>query len=127
MLKNIFLNPRYQPYWKVLFWLVFATLLFLTLTPQPQQPIKLQNIDKLFHFIAFAGFTALLKIAFQRLKRITIISLSIALGVLIEVIQYFIPNRGFSFADMLADALGALIGLALGIYIINRQKQLPVQ
>jgi VanZ family protein len=34
-------------------------------------------------------------------------------SVLIEIFQHFIPNRGFSLLDILANTVGLLCGLAL--------------
>jgi VanZ family protein len=99
--------------WKLLFWFILALLLYLTLTPTPPKPISFNQIDKLYHFSAFAGFTFVFTIAFRQIKSGYILLLSIILGIVIEVIQHYIPNRGFSIADMIADLIGVLAGFWL--------------
>lgn len=115
MLKSISKSPiikglQSNTMWKLLFWVIFTLLLYLTLTPSPPKPISLNQIDKLYHLCAFAGFTFIFKTAFKRVKPVIIFLLSASLGIMIEVLQYYIPNRGFSLADMLADIAGVCIG-----------------
>ena len=109
----LFSYNRYLIAWKLLFWFILALLLYLTLTPTPPKPISFNQIDKLYHFSAFAGFTFVFTIAFRQIKSGYILLLSIILGIVIEVIQYYIPNRGFSIADMIADLIGVLAGFWL--------------
>ena len=120
MIYSLFTTPRYRLYWKISFWLVLALLLFLTLTPAPLTPLKIPHIDKVFHLLAFAGFSFVFCIAFRRINRWLIFSASCALGAIIELIQFYIPNRGASIGDFVADACGALIGLGIAIYITSK-------
>jgi VanZ family protein len=39
-------------------------------------------------------------------------------------VQYFIPNRGASIGDLMADGLGALMGLVVVIYLLPNPKPL---
>ena len=69
----------------------------------PQVPVN----DKLGHFLAFYGLALLADFSF----RATGYGLNKALpllgyGLLIEIIQHFIPYRDFSLPDLGADALG---------------------
>ncbi len=116
---KIFTANPLQVYWKLLFWLILGSLLYLTLTPSPPEPIRLRNIDKLYHFIAFAGFSFVFKIAYKQFQNIFIIIASGILAILIEVIQYYIPGRGFSFADMLADASGIFVGVWVAFLMLR--------
>ena len=106
----IFNHPQSIIVWKFIFWLILALLLYLTLTPTPPKPISLNQIDKLYHISAFAGFTFVFTVAFKEIKARYVLLLSSLLGVLIEVAQYYIPNRGFSIPDMIVDFFGVLIG-----------------
>ena len=48
---------------------------------------------------------------------ILIALLSIVLGVVLEFLQlYYIPGRTFDLFDMLADAIGAIIGYVLLVF-----------
>jgi len=114
MLKDFFVETRYQSTWRIIFWLVLLLLLGLTLTPQlPNTALSIQHIDKLFHLIAFAGFSFIFCMAFAGISFKWAILLSTLLGIGIEVAQHYIPNRGFSLWDMLADFLGILLGCFL--------------
>jgi len=106
----LFDTPQSLIVWKSVFWLILALLLYLTLTPTPPKPISLSQIDKFYHLSAFAGFTFVFTIAYKQVRHVYIILLSSILGFSIEIAQYYIPNRGFSFADMAADFAGVLIG-----------------
>ncbi|TQV77044.1 VanZ family protein [Aliikangiella marina] len=111
MLKSLLTS--YVIFWRVSFWVVIALLLYLTIIPKPPQPINLPQIDKIYHCLAFAGTTFLMLAAYGKLKHLWIVIIATTLGIVIEIIQYFVPGRGFSIADMLADFIGVLLGFAL--------------
>lgn len=117
------LLTSYLTFWRISFWLVIGLLLFLTITPTPPQPINLPQIDKIYHCAAFAGTTFLMLAAYGRTNQIWSIYVATALGVLIEVIQYFVPGRGFSIADMLADFVGVLIGFGVFKWLTNSSSK----
>ena len=116
VLLKILKSDEYHKYWKVAFWLTFILLLYLTLSPQIAKPIQIRNIDKLYHVIAFGGFTFMYAVAFSKTILFKIALNSICLGVVIELLQIVIPRRGFSFGDMVADFVGVIVG----IYLISR-------
>jgi VanZ family protein len=69
-------------------------------------------LDKVVHFVLFAGCGYW--VARGWLGDYNWLGLLLALmayGVLTEVIQLFVPGRGLSVADMIADAAGAAFGL----------------
>ena len=79
-----------------------------TLTPVEKLP-QVSGSDKVYHLISFAILT--LPIAIIRPQAIWIIlSLSIAYGGLIELLQPLV-NRNCEMADLLADAVGAMLGV----------------
>ena len=79
-----------------------------TLTPVEKLP-QVSGSDKVYHLIFFAILT--LPIAIIRPQAIWIIlSLSIAYGGLIELLQPLV-NRNCEMADLLADAVGAMLGV----------------
>jgi len=47
---------------------------------------------------------------------------AIALGAATEVLQGFVPGRQPSLADVLADAIGGLVGAATGWSVIGRRE-----
>ena len=90
---------------------VIAVLIGLaTLTPVEELP-AVSGSDKLYHLISFAILT--LPIAVIRPKAVWVIFiLSVVYGGAIEVLQPLV-NRNCELADFLADASGALLGMAL--------------
>jgi VanZ family protein len=72
--------------------------------------------DKLQHMAAFLSLALLTDFAFPRLgwnwrKFVPLL----AYGLLLELIQYYLPHRSFSLADLAADAL------ALALYALLRR------
>jgi len=75
------------------------------------------GFDKIVHFFGFFVLSLLLFITlkFYKVKNNYIIAFtaSLLIGVFIELVQLLIPNRSFSFLDILADLLGIIIALVL--------------
>ncbi|NVJ61048.1 MAG: VanZ family protein [Gammaproteobacteria bacterium] len=106
-------------FWRASAVISIIILLLLTLLPSVNTGINFNNIDKVYHFVAFAGVTFLFMSAFINLNRVTIAISMIILGFAIEVIQYQIPGRDFSWLDWLADCAGVL---AIAIPFPKRKK-----
>lgn len=104
-------NKNHIKKWRVVFWLNGALLLYLTLMPSVSYRVNYQHIDKVFHFIGFGAFAFFCLFAFPKLKPVLVIIISMSLGILVEVIQSFIPHRGFSYIDMVADLSGILFAV----------------
>ena len=100
-------------FWRIGFWFIVTLLLFLTIIPTPPTPIALPHIDKIYHFLAFTGTTFLMMTAYRKLNDFMVISAATSLGITIEIVQYFVPNRGFSYEDMAADFIGVIVGFSL--------------
>lgn len=103
---------------------LFCILVILFLATTSIQFEIIENIwDKLKHSFAFFTLYILFSLSY---KEQTIISKSLLLllyGILIECIQYFIPNRYFSFLDVFADAVGIFIGISFYIFYEKLQKR----
>jgi VanZ family protein len=92
----------------------------------PKAPVDL-NIDKLIHFILFAGMAWLWCRYLMAKKGVThlkkkffyIMLAVLANGIMMEFVQKFIPNRSFDIIDIVADSLGGIFGYWL---IIRRAK-----
>lgn len=73
--------------------------------------------DKRLHFAAYAAFATTMAYATAqseirgRPRVIAVIGLAVLYGIAIEMLQAPLTNRYFSYADMVANALGALLGL----------------
>ena len=95
---------------------IYATIIIAvviglaTLTPVEELP-AVSGSDKLYHLISFAILT--LPIAVIRPKAVWVIFiLSVVYGGAIEVLQPLV-DRNCELADFLADASGAMLGMAL--------------
>jgi VanZ family protein len=76
--------------------------------------------DKINHLGAFCVLSFFVDFAFPKAPfGIQKTGFLIFYGTLIEIVQYFIPYRDFSLADILADATGILLYIIM-IPIMNR-------
>lgn len=75
------------------------------------------QIDKIVHFIMYAGFVILWFLSAQhwtRKKSILLLITAILLGILIEILQGSMRlGRSYDVADMIANAIGAILGVLL--------------
>ena len=91
--------------------LIVSLLLITNLaTTELEHPLMTSVNDKLGHFLAFLYLAILVDFSFpaSRFGLLKVLPL-LAYGLFIEVIQYFLPHRMFSFLDILADGGGVLI------------------
>lgn len=100
--------------WLALGGLWVATIMYLSLTPHPPEPMSFLNSDKLEHVLAYAFLMLwFCQVSQQRAPRILIAGLLVALGVAIEYLQRMTVYRVFDYADMLANGAGVLLSLIL--------------
>ena len=109
-------------------WIIFITL--LTLLPGqaiPNISWDFISIDKTVHIVMFSTlvFIGLLGVQYNgfklgRLPKLTIMLGAILYGYILELLQSYIPQRSYDFADLAADSVGTLVGygLFLGMTII---------
>ncbi len=91
---------------------VTITIAFLSLGKVSGPPINFTYIDKVEHAIAYMVLAFFWLLAFESIKKTNyvVIILCVLFGVLMEVLQSTTSYRTFDYADMLANAIGALIG-----------------
>ena len=96
---------------------VFIGLAIAYLSLRPTIHIGEVN-DKVGHFIAYFTLMFVMGLGFWKKKKELLMAFvtSAIYGVLMEIGQYFVPGRSFSFLDMLANASGAL--LAIGFLLL---------
>ena len=91
-----------------------------TLTPVETLP-NVSGSDKLYYLISFAILT--LPIAVIRQKAMwVILSLSIAYGGAIEIIQPLV-NRNCEMTDLFADTCGAVLGILGGNLLLSKTRE----
>ncbi len=95
----------------LLFFITLLTIMYLATTTNTQLAVVQSMWDKANHFAAFFTLYILLSLAFKDLAIAYKISLLLGFGMLIEIVQYFIPGREFSFLDVVADSIGIFIGI----------------
>ena len=91
-------------YKKILSYFVLISIFVLSVIKVPENNCP-DNSDKFVHMIMYF-FVAWI---FHYLKYKHYIMLSICYGILMEIIQYFLPWRSFSFLDIIANVSGTLL------------------
>ncbi len=79
-------------------------------------PSLFEHSDKVLHMVTFAVLTVLALLSWPGRLRLVAGAL-LGYGVLIEVLQSFTPTRSPSLGDVVADAAGIALGLALARWI----------
>jgi VanZ family protein len=103
-------------------WLWAAAFLMVivgSLLPADSLPIRALSHfgvgDKLQHFAAYAVLAFLPTLHERWPALAAALAAVVGTGVLLEFAQNYSPGRSFEFGDMVADTVGALCGLALGL------------
>ena len=100
--------------WLALGALWIAAVVYLSLIPPPPQPLPFSYLDKLEHALAYGFLMLWFSHAYQKIQpRIVAAALLIFLGIVLEYLQRMTGYREFSYADMLANGAGVLLGWAL--------------
>ena len=94
--------------WQVAFVLCVFCVLVLALVPAPPR-LFTTGWDKSNHLLAFSVMAWLGARAFPQRMVLVLLGL-LAYGALIEILQSFTPTRSAEWLDLLADALGILVG-----------------
>ena len=66
--------------------------------------------DKLLHFLCFLYLTIISWLSRIIYKELWLYVIVLGYGILIEIVQIYIPYRSFEFFDIFADFLGILAG-----------------
>jgi len=115
---TFFIEKNHQKGWRIVFWLNTLLLLYLTLSKPTGLGIGIDHIDKLFHLVGFAAFAFFLYLGYPHLKSLRVVLISLALGILVEIIQSILPYRSFDLFDLAAD----FIGIAAAVLIVNKAQ-----
>lgn len=94
-----------------------------SLMPKMSPPGDQLGVDKLLHAFFFLLLAALPLYGIPDRKTALLLALSVApYGYLLEFMQRMVPGREFSPHDLIANNLGAVVGLFLGCIIRIRTK-----
>lgn len=100
-------------WWRLVSWLLVATVVVLSLTPQPIA-IPVDQGDKWGHAMAYAALMLWFVQLYARPAHWRVGLGLLALGVLMECAQGLTASRHFDYYDMLANGSGVFLGWLLG-------------
>jgi hypothetical protein len=104
----------YRRIWLLLGWGMVAAVVVLSLIPLEVD--LSHNRDKVAHLVAYGSMTFWFAMLFRgRVRQIAIALAFAAMGVGIEFLQAMTDYRSFDVFDMLANGIGAALGLALAL------------
>lgn len=102
------MNLKFKNLWVTLGVIQIILSFYFCLRPVPPVAPKIEHLDKLLHFSAYALLGAY-QLSFFRLKKFPAVFIFLmAQGILIEILQFFTGYRSFEWSDMLANGLGVL-------------------
>ena len=126
---------NYFSKYKFIFYLCNLILIFLYLFPgsvlgwflykdlslQPQ--ITPDFIISTNHLYAYMVLSVIGFLTFRKNNQFNILSLYlIFLSILLEVLQYFVPNRSFEFLDLFGNLAGVIITIILFYFFKNNEN-----
>lgn len=82
--------------------------------PPPRDPLGLAGVDKWTHLLGYAVLARLLAAAVDARSRrslLLVVTLTAGYGTALEVVQRSLAGRGYEHGDVLANALGAVLGV----------------
>jgi VanZ family protein len=112
-------NLRWFKLWSAIGWLIIATVIYLSLTPDPIE-IDMEQGDKLGHMLAYFVMMIWFSQLYLRRMHAWLASGFIVLGVALEYVQGWSGYRDFEYMDMLADAIGVSLAWAMGCTLMSR-------
>jgi VanZ family protein len=128
-------NERSRPFFRTRFWMLAATLwtvavLLLALTPTHKNSWLLRTFgDKALHAAAFTVGCLLWAKSLEALRPLHRIwaalagaCVALSIGVIIELLQKYIPGRASDLSDFWADVIGVLPSLAYLTLTSRRRK-----
>ena len=98
---------------------ILGYLIYRNFSKQPQLTSDFFAISS-NHVYAFFLLSVLGLFGYYKVKKFFIINYLIFISIILEILHLIIPNRGFQFADLFGNILGAIF--ALFVYRIWRIK-----
>jgi VanZ family protein len=108
-------EKHFRRRWQLLLALLAGVAAWFAFTPDSSPGPDFEGADKLNHLLAFGsmGLAGLLSCAGGWQRALGAAAGLLAYGGFIELVQSQLPTRTASWADLLADACGILLGLLL--------------
>jgi len=109
---NAFSSDLLRRFFQAAFWASVLAVAYLAFMPADDVPVS--TWDKANHVLAFAVMAGLAARGWpSRESAVARWGLLLGYGLLIEIVQFFLPIREFSLLDWLADGIGILSYLIL--------------
>jgi VanZ family protein len=107
-------SPRFRTHWRVLLVLMIGITCWFAFTPRPPG-FDFKDADKVNHLLAFSGMTVAgcLSRPAGSWPRLRVVLGMLLFGLFIEAVQSQLPARTAEWGDVMADAVGVLIGLGM--------------
>jgi VanZ family protein len=115
-------RPSLRKITRILFCLAAAAVTVLSLLPQQDLP-KVGVSDKVEHALSYFVLAILGSFGFREQRSLLyLFVLLCAMGGVIELLQAFSPGRSPEFADAIADAAGAAVGVLIALTFGFRRR-----
>ncbi|MFH1504542.1 MAG: VanZ family protein [Candidatus Omnitrophota bacterium] len=96
-----------------------CAIVILSILPFEVSEPAFSFADKIFHFLIYAGFSFISVNIFslkqKKKPRLYSFLYAFSLGLLMEIVQFFLPYRSFEIGDIFSNFLGSAIGCFLRI------------
>lgn len=118
------MEKRYKKFlkFKTLFYIVLVVVFILSIIPDTEELPEITKLsDKLTHIFAFITLAFLIDFGYPDKSFFWKLSYLVLYGLMIEMVQYFIPYREFSLFDFATD----IIGLSFYFFLRGIWKRLP--
>ncbi|MEW6561876.1 MAG: VanZ family protein [Pseudomonadota bacterium] len=99
--------------WLAAGWGGVVTVIWLSLTPHPPEPLNFDGVDKLEHLTAYGCLMLWFCVVYCGRARLIAGLLLVTLGIVLEILQGWGGVRYFEYADMVANSTGVLLGVWL--------------
>lgn len=108
---------RFLIFWRLLGWLLVLGVVYLSLTPSPPDlGLEIPAQDKFGHLLGYLLLALWFSQTYPwRLQGFFVVFL-VSLGVILEIMQYFLGYRNFEYPDMLVNTLGVAGGYLLALF-----------
>ena len=107
------LQPNIKLIARIAFFVYAAVVVWASIRPGGG-PQPIEHFDKLMHFVFYGTFAVIAVWCTDKLKTfIQLAAFIIVYGILMEVLQSFVPSRFMSFADIVANSLGVVTACLL--------------